>query len=171
MTSPPAVKESMTATADAPGAAPLSTGGARPSFSEAVAVWFKIGCLSFGGPAGQIAMMHREVVDERRWVSDARFLHALNFCTLLPGPEAQQLATYLGWLMHGVRGGLAAGLLFVLPGAAVMLALFALRLPFPLVVAAAALLGALLPGRFAAPSHGRAKEGPPALLDALLARE
>jgi chromate transporter len=94
-----------------------------PSFAEAVRVWFRIGCLSFGGPAGQIALMHREVVDERHWVSDARFLHALNFCTLLPGPEAQQLATYLGWLMHGVKGGLVAGLLFVVPGAAVMLAL------------------------------------------------
>ena len=79
-------------------------------------------CPSAGRPA-QIALMHREVVDERHWVSDARFLHALNFCTLLPGPEAQQLATYLGWLMHGVKGGLAAGLLFILPGALVMLAL------------------------------------------------
>ncbi len=94
-----------------------------PGFREAVAVWLRIGLLSFGGPAAQIALLHREVVDERRWVSDRRFLHALNFCTLLPGPEAQQLATYLGWLMHGVRGGAAAGLLFVLPGAAVMLAL------------------------------------------------
>jgi chromate transporter len=94
-----------------------------PSFSEALRVWTRIGCLSFGGPAGQIALMHREVVDERRWVSDARFLHALNFCTLLPGPEAMQLATYLGWLMHGVRGGVAAGLLFILPGALVMLGL------------------------------------------------
>ena len=97
--------------------------GAFPTFQEAFRVWFRIGCLSFGGPAGQIALMHREVVDERRWVSDMRFLHALNFCTLLPGPEAMQLATYLGWLMHGVRGGVAAGLLFVLPGAAVMLVL------------------------------------------------
>ncbi len=96
---------------------------AFPSFSEATRVWLRIGCLSFGGPAGQIALMHREVVDERRWVSDTRFLHALNFCTLLPGPEAMQLATYLGWLMHGVKGGLVAGALFVLPGAAVMLAL------------------------------------------------
>ena len=94
-----------------------------PSFAEAVRVWLRIGCLSFGGPAGQIALMHREVVDERRWVSDQRFLHALNFCTLLPGPEAMQLATYLGWLMHGVRGGVAAGLLFILPGALVMLGL------------------------------------------------
>lgn len=94
-----------------------------PSFAEAVRVWLRIGCLSFGGPAGQIALMHREVVDARNWVSDRRFLHALNFCTLLPGPEAQQLATYLGWLMHGPKGGLAAGLLFVIPGALVMLAL------------------------------------------------
>ncbi len=94
-----------------------------PTFAEALRVWARIGCLSFGGPAGQIALMHREVVDQRRWVSDARFLHALNFCTLLPGPEAMQLATYLGWLMHGVRGGVAAGLLFILPGAAVMLVL------------------------------------------------
>jgi len=94
-----------------------------PSFGEALRVWARIGCLSFGGPAAQIALMQREVVDERRWVSDRRFLHALNFCMLLPGPEAMQLATYLGWLMHGVKGGVAAGLLFVLPGAAVMLAL------------------------------------------------
>ena len=94
-----------------------------PSFAEAFRVWLRIGCLSFGGPAGQIALMHREVVESRRWVSETRFLHALNFCTLLPGPEAMQLATYLGWLMHGVRGGVAAGLLFVLPGALVLLAL------------------------------------------------
>lgn len=94
-----------------------------PSFTEALRVWTKIGLLSFGGPAGQIALMHRIVVNDLRWIGDRRFLHALNFCTLLPGPEAQQLATYLGWLMHGVRGGLAAGLLFVAPGAIVMLAL------------------------------------------------
>src|ERR1700709_2896524 len=92
-----------------------------PTLAQATRVWFRIGCLSFGGPAGQIALLHREVVDERNWISGRRFLHALNFCTLLPGPEAQQLATYLGWLMHGVKGGLAAGILFVLPGAAVML--------------------------------------------------
>ncbi|UPY38508.1 chromate efflux transporter [Sediminicoccus sp. KRV36] len=94
-----------------------------PSFNEALRVWARIGCLSFGGPAAQIAMMQREVVDQRHWVSDRRFLHALNFCMLLPGPEAMQLATYLGWLMHGVKGGLAAGLLFILPGALVMLVL------------------------------------------------
>jgi chromate transporter len=217
---------------DATGPAAAATPGVAaapfPSFAEAVRVWFRIGCLSFGGPAGQIALMHREVVDERRWVSDARFLHALNFCTLLPGPEARQLATYLGWLMHGVKGGLAAGLLFVLPGAAVMLllsalyaafgevplvaalffglkcavlvlvveallrvarralkgpvpwalaaaafvALFALGLPFPVVVLAAALAGAAAPHAFAGGGHGAAKDGgAPALLDALLARE
>ena len=112
----------MTTPQDNPGAAPASAPG-LPSFTEAVRVWLRIGLLSFGGPAGQIALLHREVVDERRWISDARFLHALNFCTLLPGPEAQQLATYLGWLLHGVRGGIAAGALFVLPGMVVMLAL------------------------------------------------
>ena len=98
---------------------------AHPSFAEATKLWLKIGCLGFGGPAGQIALMHRLVVDERKWVGDAQFLHALNFCMLLPGPEAQQLATYLGWLLHGVRGGLVAGILFVLPGFFVILALSA----------------------------------------------
>src|SRR3954470_2868237 len=91
------------------------------SFGEALRVWFKIGCLGFGGPAGQIALMHRILVDEKRWVEESRYLHALNFCMLLPGPEAQKLATYIGWLLHGTRGGLAAGILFVLPGALVML--------------------------------------------------
>jgi chromate transporter len=90
-------------------------------FKEALRVWFKIGCLGFGGPAGQIALMHRILVDEKKWVEESRYLHALNFCMLLPGPEAQKLATYVGWLLHGTRGGLAAGILFVLPGALVML--------------------------------------------------
>ncbi|MBS0660770.1 MAG: chromate efflux transporter [Verrucomicrobia bacterium] len=95
----------------------------RPSFREAVRFWFKLGCLSFGGLAGQIALMHREVVEQRRWVGEAQFLHALNFCLLLPGPEAQQLATYLGWLLHRTRGALAAGILFVLPSAILLWAL------------------------------------------------
>jgi chromate transporter len=95
----------------------------HPSLAEAVRVWAKIGILSFGGPAGQIALMHKELVDERRWISESRFLHALNFCMLLPGPEAQQLATYIGWLLHGWRGGLIAGLLFILPGFFVILGL------------------------------------------------
>lgn len=95
----------------------------RPRFGEAFMVWLKIGCINFGGPAGQIATMHRILVDEKKWIDEARFLHALNFSMLLPGPEATQLATYVGWVLHGVRGGLAAGILFVLPGALVMLAL------------------------------------------------
>lgn len=94
-----------------------------PTFAEATRVWAKIGLLSFGGPAGQIALMHKELVEERRWIGEQRFLHALNYCMLLPGPEAQQLATYIGWLMHRTSGGLIAGLLFVLPGALVMLGL------------------------------------------------
>lgn len=93
------------------------------TFREAIRVWLRIALLSFGGPAGQIAVMHRILVDEKRWIAERRFLHALNFCMLLPGPEAQQLATYVGWLLHGVRGGLVAGFLFVLPGAAAILAL------------------------------------------------
>ncbi len=94
-----------------------------PTFGEFFKVWLKIGCINFGGPAGQIAMMHRILVDEKKWIDEPRFLHALNFCMLLPGPEAQKLATYVGWLLHGVRGGLVAGILFVLPGALVMLGL------------------------------------------------
>lgn len=103
----------------------MSDGGvsAPASFGEAFRIWAKIGFLSFGGPAGQIALMHRILVDEEKWLSEPQFLHALNFCMLLPGPEAQQLATYSGWLLHGVKGGLAAGLMFILPGVAVMLAL------------------------------------------------
>ena len=94
-----------------------------PTFSDLVRTFARIGCLSFGGPAGQIALLHREVVEERRWVSEEQYLHALNFCHFLPGPEAQQLATWIGWKLNGWRGGLAAGLLFVVPGAAVILAL------------------------------------------------
>ncbi|NUN16604.1 MAG: chromate efflux transporter [Myxococcales bacterium] len=93
------------------------------SFRDAVKVWAMIGWLSFGGPAGQIALMHRELVEKRRWIDEGRFLHALNYCMLLPGPEAQQLATYIGWLMHRTKGGITAGLLFVLPGFIAILAL------------------------------------------------
>ena len=101
----------------------LGTDSPLVPFSEAVRVWTRVGLQSFGGPAGQISVMHRIVVDEKRWVSEERFLHALNYCMLLPGPEAQQLATYLGWLLHGYRGGLVAGLLFVIPGFLAILAL------------------------------------------------
>ena len=101
----------------------LATQIEHPEFSELLKVFARIGCLSFGGPAGQIALMHRELVEERRWVDEDQYLHALNFCHLLPGPEAQQLATWVGWRLHGMKGGLAAGLLFVIPGALVILAL------------------------------------------------
>ena len=195
-----------------------------PSFREALGVWLRIGCLSFGGPAGQIALLHREVVDSRNWISDRRFLHALNFCTLLPGPEAQQLAIYLGWLMHGAVGGFAAGLLFIIPGALVMLALsavyatlgavplvaaiffglksavlvlvieallrigrralkgpqawslaaaafiglFFFNIAFPIVILASGCVGYAVPRYFSGVSHGKAKDGPPALLDAVV---
>jgi len=173
------------------------------SLASAAKVWARIGILSFGGPAGQIALMHRWLVDEMRWIGDKEFLHALNFCMLLPGPEAQQLATYAGWKLHGIRGGLIAGTLFVLPGALVVaglsvlyltlgdvtlvrglfeglkpavvvivlqavgriasrslhgtalsaiaiaafLAMFVFRIPFPLVILAAALIGAATSGQ------------------------
>lgn len=93
------------------------------SFGEAVRTWARIGLLSFGGPAGQIAVMHRILVEEKRWVDEARFLHALGYCTVLPGPEAMQLATYLGWLLHRTKGGIVAGVLFVLPGFVALMAL------------------------------------------------
>jgi chromate transporter len=94
-----------------------------PSLAEATRVWVRVAAMSFGGPAGQVAVMHKLVVEEKGWVDEERFLHALNYCMLLPGPEAQQLATYLGWLLHGTRGGLIAGGLFVLPGFVSILAL------------------------------------------------
>lgn len=93
------------------------------SFAEAFRFWLKLGFISFGGPAGQIAIMHRELVEQKRWISEKRFLHALNYCMLLPGPEAQQLATYIGWLMHRTWGGIVAGGLFVLPSVFILIAL------------------------------------------------
>jgi chromate transporter len=110
----------------ASGGAPQMTNDAHApdvSLGEATLVWARIGLMSFGGPAGQIALMHRILVEEKRWVDETRFLHALNFCMLLPGPEAQQLATYVGWLLHRIRGGLIAGSLFILPGFAVIMGL------------------------------------------------
>lgn len=107
-------------------ATPSDLAPRAPTLAEATAVWAKIGLLSFGGPAGQIALMHKELVEERRWIAESRFLHALNFCMLLPGPEAQQLATYIGWLLHGTKGGIIAGMLFVIPGFVVITVLSAL---------------------------------------------
>ncbi|WP_020178358.1 chromate transporter [Methylopila sp. M107] len=208
-----------------------SPGPQPPTLAEATRVWARIGMLSFGGPAGQIALMHRELVEQRRWIGEERFLHALNYCMLLPGPEAQQLATYVGWLMHRTVGGLIAGLLFVLPGALVMLglsvvyalhgdaplvkalffgvkaavlavvvealirvgrralknrvmvaisvlafiAIFAFRLPFPLIILAAGLFGWIgarrSPGLFAG-GGGHAAQGAPVtgIVDAMFAR-
>ena len=97
------------------------------TYRQAFVVWVRVACLSFGGPAGQIAVMHRILVEEKKWISESRFLHALNYCMLLPGPEAQQLATYIGWLLHGASGGLTAGLLFILPG---MLAIMGLSIAY-----------------------------------------
>ena len=102
-------------------AAPVPSHGV--SLRQAFFVWLRVAALSFGGPAGQIAVMHRIIVEEKRWVSESRFLHALNYCMLLPGPEAQQLATYIGWLMHGTRGGIVAGGLFIVPGVVCIMAL------------------------------------------------
>jgi chromate transporter len=123
-------------------ASPLrsSAGATRsyPSLREALPTWMRVALLSFGGPAGQIAVMHRILVEEKRWISEQRFLHALNYCMLLPGPEAQQLATYIGWLMHRTMGGIAAGVLFILPGIASIMALsyvYALWGNVPLVTA------------------------------------
>lgn len=191
----------------------------HPTFGQATATFLRIGLLSFGGPAGQIALMHKVLVEQKRWVSEERFLHALNYCMLLPGPEAQQLATYIGWLLHGVRGGVVAGLLFIIPGflvilglsvvyvllrgtpvlealffglkaavlavvieavmrvgrralkngvmvaiaAAAFIALFALEVPFPLVVLASGLIGyvgtRVRPDLFKASAHGAGDGG------------
>ena len=204
--------------------APAAPAPSAVSFRQALRFWFKLGFISFGGPAGQIAIMHEELVERQRWISERRFLHALNYCMVLPGPEAQQLATYIGWLMHRTWGGIVAGALFVLPSlfilialswlymawgetplvaglfygikpavtaivvqaawrigsralkhgvlwaiaAAAFVAIFALNVPFPLIVGAAALTGylggRLAPAQFKtggghagqAPSYGRA---------------
>ncbi len=208
------------------GADPLSE-PQPPTLREAFGVWLKIGLLSFGGPAGQIALMHRVLVEERRWIGERRFLHALNYCMLLPGPEAQQLATYVGWLMHRTAGGLIAGLLFVAPGALVMLglsiayalfgqtplaaglffgvkaavlavvaeailrigrralksrsmialavaafiAIWALQVPFPLIVLGAGLAGWALDRRLPDGAHGaEPTDDPGGLIDAMFAR-
>ncbi len=117
-----------------------SSPAVQPDFGSALAYWHRLGWLSFGGPAGQIAMMHTDLVERRRWVDESSFAHGLNYCMLLPGPEAMQLACYLGWRLHGLRGGLAAGTLFVLPGAAVLLLLSWLYLRFGEVPAVAGVL-------------------------------
>ena len=138
-------------------------------FRDAVRAWFAISLQTFGGPAGQIAVMQRELVEERRWIGQRRFLHALSYCTLLPGPEAQQLAIYVGWLLNGVRGGLVAGTLFVLPGVVALLGLSALYVGYGETTAVTALFAGLAPAVLAIVAQavvrvGRKALGHPALV-------
>jgi len=140
----------------------------KPAFGEALAYWWKLGWISFGGPAGQIAIMHRELVDEKRWISEARFLHALNYCMVLPGPEAQQLATYIGWLMHRTPGGIVAGALFVLPSLFVLIALSWIYMAFGQVPAVAGALYGVKPAVTAIVLHAGWRIGSRALKSPLL---
>ncbi len=126
---------------------------AVPTKAQAFRYWLRLGFLSFGGPAGQIALMHRELVDEKRWISESRFLHALNYCMVLPGPEAQQLATYIGWLMHRTWGGVVAGGLFVLPSLVILIALSWLYMAYGHVTAVAGVLYGVKPAVVALVLH------------------
>ncbi|HND99759.1 MAG TPA: chromate transporter, partial [Plasticicumulans sp.] len=129
----------------APDRSDALTAPPAPGFGEALRYWLRLGCISFGGPAGQIAILHQDLVEHRRWISESRFLHALNYCMVLPGPEAQQLATYIGWLLHGTKGGIAAGALFVLPSVFVLIALSWIYLAFGQVPAVAGVLWGIKP--------------------------
>jgi hypothetical protein len=151
------------------GAVPVTAerGGDVVPFGAAVRAWFAISLQTFGGPAGQIAVMQRALVDEHRWIGQRRFLHALSYCMLLPGPEADQLAIYVGWLLNGLRGGLVAGVLFVLPGMVALLALSALYVGFGDTTAVAALFTT---GRALARRTQGAAAAVPALRPPLLAR-
>jgi chromate transporter len=133
--------------------APIRDAPRPPTRVEAFRYWLRLGCISFGGPAGQIALMHRELVDEKRWISERRFLHALNFCMMLPGPEAQQLATYIGWLMHRTWGGIIAGALFVLPSLVLLVALSWLYVVYGSVPAVAGILYGVKPAVVAIVLH------------------
>jgi len=144
------------------------TTGAPPTFGEALRFWLKLGLISFGGPAGQIAIMHTELVEKKRWISEARFLHALNFCMLLPGPEAQQLATYIGWLLHRTWGGIAAGALFVLPSALLLWGLSFVYMRFGEVPLVAALFYGLQPAVIAIVASAVLRIGRRALKNAVL---
>ena len=142
---------------------PSRSAPAPVSFSEALRFWLRLGFISFGGPAGQIAIMHAELVERRRWISEKRFLHALNYCMLLPGPEAQQLATYLGWLMHRRWGGIAAGLLFILPSLFLLIALSWVYMRFGHVPWIAGLFAGLKPAVTALVLHAAWRVGARAL--------
>ncbi|MEZ2298558.1 chromate efflux transporter [Variovorax sp. RCC_210] len=153
-----------TASPDADSASPASSARPQPvSFTEALRFWLKLGFISFGGPAGQIAIMHTELVERRRWISEKRFLHALNFCMLLPGPEAQQLATYIGWLMHRTRGGIVAGALFVLPSLLILIALSWIYLRFGNVLVVAGIFYGIKPAVTALVLHAAHRIGSRAL--------
>ncbi|WP_156406363.1 chromate efflux transporter [Hydrogenophaga sp. Root209] len=141
----------------------MSERPAPVSFAEAFRFWLKLGFISFGGPAGQMAIMHTELVERRRWISEKRFLHALNFCMVLPGPEAQQLATYIGWLMHGTRGGVAAGALFVLPSLLLLVLLSWVYVAFGSLPAVAAVFYGIKPAVTALVLHAAHRIGSRAL--------
>jgi len=134
-----------------------------PTRTEAFRYWLRLGCISFGGPAGQIAIMHRDLVESKRWISERRFLHALNYCMVLPGPEAQQLATYIGWLMHRTWGGVVAGSLFVLPSLLVLIALSWLYMAYGDVPAVAGILYGIKPAVVAIVLHAAWRIGSRAL--------
>lgn len=140
----------------------------RLSFGEAFAYWLKLGFISFGGPAGQIAIMHEELVERRRWISENRFLHALNYCMLLPGPEAQQLATYIGWLMHRTWGGIIAGVLFVLPSLLILICLSWVYLAYGHVPAIAGIFYGIKPAVTALVMHAAYRIGSRTLKNAWL---
>src|SRR6218665_2582816 len=140
-----------------------TTAPARITFAEAFRFWLKLGFISFGGPAGQIAIMHAELVERRRWISEKRFLHALNYCMLLPGPEAQQLATYIGWLMHRTWGGIVAGALFVLPSLFILIGLSWVYLRFGDVPAVSGIFYGIKPAVTALVLHAAHRIGTRAL--------
>ncbi len=146
----------------------IQTAPEAVSFREAFWYWLKLGFISFGGPTGQISMMHQELVERRRWISEHRFLHALNYCMVLPGPEAQQLATYIGWLMHGAWGGIVAGTLFVLPSLFILIALTWIYLAFGDVPAVAGILYGIKPAVTAIVVFAAYRIGSRALKNAIL---
>ena len=139
-----------------------------PSFGEALRFWLKLGFVSFGGPSGQIAMMHTELVEKKRWIDNARFLHALNFCMLLPGPEAQQLAIYIGWLLHKTRGGVIAGALFVIPSIFILWALSYVYVAFGNIPWIAAIFYGLKPAVLAIVAAAVIRIGTKALKNAVM---
>ncbi|GHD62267.1 chromate efflux transporter [Jeongeupia chitinilytica] len=148
---------------DPPVAPPVTDRPADVGFWQALLFWLKLGFISFGGPAGQIAIMHQELVERRRWISERRFLHALNYCMVLPGPEAQQLATYIGWLMHRTRGGIVAGALFVLPSLVILIALSWIYIAFGKVPLVAGLFYGIKPAVTAIVLHAAHRIGGRAL--------